>query len=271
MPFPYLIALLFTGGIAGLGAGFLGIGGGVILTPVCMVVFPLLGVDGDELVRIIFGTNMFLVTTFAVSAVIRHHRNDRIDWRTVLIMGPTAVIGSVIGSWAASVADPVVLKKGFALLLLVSSALITARGQVNPAGSHAGRPLLSRPFLPLLGILTGFLGGFLGIGGGLVMIPPLILLFALPVTVVAGTSSAIIIFIGIAATVGYMWYGQAVHMDLPGWSTGYVWWSAAIPLMIGGIPMATLGAWLNARTHDKLLQRIFGGVLFVLALRMLFG
>jgi hypothetical protein len=270
MPFLYPIILLLSGGIAGLGAGFMGIGGGAVLTPVCMIVYPLLGVSGDDLVKIIFGTNMFLVTVLSVSAAVRHNRNNRVDWRTVLAMGPTAVLGSVLGSWAASAADPLVLKKGFALLLIVSSTLIIVRGSPGPSGPHGSGAALSRSFLPLLGVLTGFLGSFLGIGGGIVMIPALILIFAIPVTVVAGTSSSIIVCIGVAATLSYMGYGQAAHLDLPGWSTGYVWWSAAIPLMLGGVPMAALGARLNARTRAKVLQRIFGAVLLVLAIRILF-
>lgn len=270
MPILYVFILFLAGGLAGLGAGFMGIGGGVILTPVCMIVYPLLGVNGSELVKIIFGTNMFLVTVLSISSVVRHHRNNRVDWSTVFIMGPAAVLGSVLGSWTASIADPLVLKKGFALLLFVSSVLIVVRGSVKPSEPHTGVPALPRSFLPVLGILAGFLGSFLGIGGGIVMIPMLILLFAFPVSSVAGTSSSIIIFIGAAATFSYMWYGQAARLDLPGWSTGYVWWSAAIPLMLGGVPMAILGACLNARTHVLVLQRIFGMVLLILSLRILF-
>lgn len=269
MPFLYVLILFLAGGIAGLGAGFMGIGGGAVLTPICMIVYPMLGVDDDELVKIVFGTNMFLVTVLSMSAVIRHHRNRRVNWRTVLVMGPAAVLGSVLGSWAATSADPFVLTKGFAILLIISSTIIIVWGSPNPSGQIGDGAVLPRSFLPLLGILTGFFGSFLGIGGGIVMIPALILLFAFPVAVVAGTSSSIIIFIGIAATFSYMWYGQAARLDLPGWSTGYVWWSAAIPLMLGGVPLASFGAWLNARTHAKTLQRIFGAVLLILALRIL--
>jgi uncharacterized membrane protein YfcA len=121
----------------------------------------------------------------------------------------------------------------------------------------------------VLGFIAGFLGSFLGVGGGIIMVPALILLFLLPVAVVAGTSSAVIIFIGITATITYIFAGQGAGLSLPGWSSGYVWWSAAIPLMLGGVPMASFGAWLNARTHARVLQRVFGAVLFVLALRIL--
>jgi uncharacterized protein len=265
----YMLVLLLAGGIAGLGAGFLGIGGGAILTPICLIVFPLLGVDGNDLVKVIFGTNMFLVTLFSISAVVRHHRNNRIDWRTVFIIGPVAIVGSIAGSWAASAVNPFFLKKAFAVLLIISSVLIVVKGSTKPSGPLTDKPLIPHTYLPVLGLITGFLGSFLGIGGGIIMIPALILLFTLPVIVVAGTSSAIIIFIGISATITYMFIGQAVGFSLPGWSTGYVWWSAAIPLMIGGIPMATFGAWLNARTHVVVLQRVFGAVLFILALRIL--
>lgn len=264
-----LTVLFLTGGLAGVLAGFMGVGGGAILTPICLLVYPMLGVDGGELVRIIFGTNMFLVAMFSISAVLRHHGNRRIDWRAVRIMVPVAVIGSIAGSWAAVEANPLLLKKAFAILLIVLSALIVLKGSTRPKGPASETPLLSRKFLPVLGFITGFAGSMLGIGGGLIMIPFLILLFSVPVTLVAGTSSAIIIFIGIGATVSYMFHGQGAGLDLPGWSTGYVWWSAAIPLMLGGVPMAAFGAWLNARTRARVLQRIFGAVLLILALRIL--
>ncbi len=266
----FFAVLVIAGGIAGLGAGFMGIGGGAVLTPICLIVYPLIGVDGGQLVKIIFGTNMLMVTVLSISSAMRHYRHGRVDVRTVLAIAPAAVLGSVLGSWAASHSDPLILKKAFALLLIASSALIVIKGSDKPEGHPDSPPVVSRLFLPVLGIGAGFLGSFLGIGGGIVMIPPLILLFALPVSVVAGTSSSIIIAIGITGAIGYMHTGGAAGLSLPGWSTGYVWWSAALPLMLGGVPMAALGARLNARTKAKTLQRVFGAVLLALALRILF-
>ncbi len=271
MTFVSVSLLLLCGGLAGLGAGFMGIGGGAVLNIISLYLFPVLGVSGEELVRIIFGTNMFLITVFSISSVATHHRNKRIDWRTVFMVGPMGILGAATGSWAATITNPEFLKRGFALVLIFSSLLIVIKGSDRAYGSGNGNPLFSRKLLPLLGCLTGALGSFLGIGGGVVMIPALILLFAIPVTLVAGTSSAFIIFMGIAGTFSYMFFGRDIPLDLPGWSTGYVWWSAAIPLMIGGVPMAICGAWLNARTRAKVLQRIFGVVLLVLALRILFS
>ena len=70
----------------------------------------------DDLIKIIFGTNMFLVMVFSISAVMKHHRNNKIEWRTLWIMGPLAIVGSFIGSWGASIAEPAVLKKAFEAL-----------------------------------------------------------------------------------------------------------------------------------------------------------
>jgi uncharacterized membrane protein YfcA len=251
---------------AGLIAGFAGIGGGVVLTPIALIVYPLLGANGDDLVKVIFGTNMFLVTALSISSALRHWRNGRMDWRTALFMGPFAVLGAIAGSLAASASNPLLLKKGFALLLIVSSVLVAFGGSAGTSGPREKKPLLPRNALPVLGLFTGFLGSLLGIGGGVVMIPALILLFGLPAGLVAGTSSAVIIFIGAAGTIAYMF---APGTALPGWSTGFVWWTAAIPLMMGGVPAAVLGARLNARTRTKALKRVFGVVLFVLALRIL--
>ncbi|MBN1293102.1 MAG: sulfite exporter TauE/SafE family protein [Candidatus Latescibacteria bacterium] len=270
MPVAAVIQLFLTGALAGLAAGFMGIGGGAVLTPLCLIVFPVLGIHTDYLVKIIFGTNMFLVMVFSFSAVMKHHHNKKIDWCTVLIMGPLAIIGSFAGAWLASISDPSALKKAFAILLLISSALIVLKGSTKPGASKTERKaLLPLKLLPVLGFITGVVGSFLGIGGGVVMIPVLILVFALPVDKVAGTSSSVIIFIGLAGVFSYMWNGTGV-VDLPGWSTGYVWWSAALPLAIGGIPMAQVGAMINSKLRNKVLQRIFGVVLLVIAIKMLF-
>ncbi len=265
-----ILALLITGALAGLLAGFLGIGGGAVLTPLCLVIYPSLGIEYDVLIKIIFGTNMFLVMVFSISAVLKHHRNKNIEWQTVLIMGPLAIVGSAVGSWCASVSDPSDLKKAFAVILFVSSLLIMVKGSSKPESSKKPQGLLiSKKFLPLLGFIAGAAGGFLGIGGGIVMITPLILLFNFPIEKVAGTSSSVIIFIGLTGTLSYMFYGQGI-VDLPGYSIGYVWWSAALPLMLGGIPMAQVGAWLNSKTHDTLLKRIFGLTIFIISIKIFF-
>ncbi len=271
MPWTAQSLLLLTGALAGLAAGFLGIGGGAVLTPLCLVIYPILGVEDGELVRIIFGTNMVLVITFSVSAVSSYIRAGKIDLRTILIMGIPAAAGGVTGGWIASVVSGLALKKAFAALLLVSSVLIVIRGGTKPRLDGRPRdPLVNPHLLPLLGFVAGVLGSSLGIGGGIVMVPGLLLIFAYPVDRVAATSSAVIIFIGIAGMFAYMWQGTGAP-DLPGWSTGYVWWWAAVPLALGGVPTARFGAWLNCRTRGHTLARIFGAALLVIALRLLLG
>jgi len=270
MTIQLIIELILTGILAGTAAGFLGIGGGAVLTPLCLLIYPSMGIDGENIIKIIFGTNMFLVMVFSISAALKHYGNKKIDWRTVLIMGPLAVIGSLTGGWAASRSEGASLKTAFAVLLTVSSILIILRGSTKPSKTTMDRKvLITMRLLPLLGLITGFAGAYLGIGGGVIMIPSLILLFAFPIDRVAATSSSVIIFIGCAGMISYMWNGWGA-VDMPGWSTGYVWWSAAIPLMIGGVPMARVGAWLNAKIHSKILQRIFGAALLVLAIKIFF-
>ena len=264
-----ILALLATGALAGLVAGFMGIGGGAILTPLCLAIYPAMGIAGDSLIRVIFGTNMFLVTVFSLSAVSRHLGAATIDKRTILVMGLPAILGALTGGWTAAIIQAAALKKAYAVLLLLSSILIVTRGGTKPtsAKDHA---LIPRRLLPVLGFIAGFVGSLLGLGGGIVMIPGLILLFAYPIDRVAATSSAVIIFIGLAGMASYMWHGAGAATGiLPGWSTGWVWWSAAIPLTLGGVPMARVGAWLNVKIHDRILKRVFGAVLFVIAIKIL--
>jgi uncharacterized protein len=262
-----ILALLATGAIAGIIAGFMGIGGGAILTPLCLMIFPAMGVGDESLIRVIFGTNMFLVTVFSLSAVSRHLGAATIDRRTILIMGIPAIFGAVTGSWTSSIVQAASLKSAYAVLLLISSILIVTRGGTKPT-SGKDHAFIPHRFKPLLGFVAGYLGSLLGLGGGVLMIPGLILLFAYPLDRVAATSSSVIIFIGLAGMGAYMWYGAGA-VSLPGWSTGWVWWSAAIPMALGGVPMARVGAWLNTKTHDRILKRVFGAVLFIIAIKLL--
>lgn len=262
------IELLLTGAAAGLMAGFFGVGGGFIITPLCLLVYPALGIENDNLIKIIFGTNMFVVTAFSVSAVIMHAQKGNVLWKIVLIIAPLAVLGSLAGSWSASHADPSNLKKAFAVFLLIAAVVTFKKNSQSAEGfGIANRPLLTEKYLPVLGIITGFLGSFLGIGGGIVMISPMILLFGLPIKKVAGTSSTVIIFIGITATIGYMFFGP--DLKIPGLSTGYVWWSAALPLVIGGVPMARYGALLNSKTHGDVLKTLFCVIIFAIGIKIL--
>lgn len=269
MTLPVILELLLTGALAGLLAGFFGIGGGAVLTPLCLAIYPALGLYRGDMIKIIFGTNMFLVMIFSISAVLKHHHNKNIEWRTVLIMGPLAILGSLIGARIASVTDPAILKRAFAVILMFSSVMIVFRDMLKAREARLSEdlPLVSEKWLPLLGFITGMIGSMLGIGGGSVMIMPLILIFKIPLERIAGTSSSVIMFIGLAGTLSYMFQHNPT-IELPGWSIGYVWWSAAIPLMVGGVPMAQVGAWLNAKTHDRLLKRIFALALFIIAIKM---
>ena len=138
MPFFSIIQLILTGALAGFAAGFMGIGGGAILTPLCLIVYPAIGISSENLVHIIYGTNMFLVMAFSISAVQKHNMNRKIDWRTVAIMGPLAMIGSWTGTRLASIADPSTLKKALAVVLVFSSTIITVKGSTRPKGKAEG-------------------------------------------------------------------------------------------------------------------------------------
>jgi uncharacterized membrane protein YfcA len=262
-----ILKLLLTGASAGLAAGFLGIGGGAILTPLCLVIFPAIGVYGDELLKVIFGTNMLLVTVFSFSAVALHHSSNMIDWGLIKKLGPLSILGSITGALTASVADTSILRLGFAVILVFASVMIFLRNTryFKPKNST---PILKPSFLPLVGLTAGFIGSFLGLGGGVVIIPVLILLFHYPVERVAPTSSSLIIFTGLTGTIAYMFQGN--NIELPGISAGYVWLSAAIPIMLGGVPLARVGAWLNLRTGNAALQKFFAALLLVIGIKILF-
>ena len=259
----HIFELLIAGAAAGLLAGFMGIGGGALLTPICLFLYPAIGIVGPDLIKVIFGTNMLPVTAFSISSSMTHGRGGRVDWKAALMMIPAAIIASFLGGLVATQVDPAGLKKGFAVFLFFISLLFMKKDKDSENGIS-----LNKKFIVILGFVAGFAGSFFGIGGGVILVPVMIMLFAVPVRKAAGTSSTVIIFIGIAGIISYMLNSGSAEIKLPGISNGYVWWTAAIPLMIGGVPAARLGAWLNSKTHSDLLKKIFGVILLLISIRI---
>jgi hypothetical protein len=109
--------------------------------------------------------------------------------------------------------------------------------------------------LILLGLLAGTVAASLGVGGGIIYVPALVVLFAFDQHIAQGTSLAIILPTAIVATIA--------HARL-----GNVRWPLAVPIAIAGIAGAALGAWIALSLDADLLRRLFGVFLLLMAARM---
>lgn len=181
-----MVALL-TGVTMGLVFAVLGAGGGIIAVPVLLVLFKLP-------LSAATGAGLAVVFAAALTAALGHAR--RVAWREVVLIGPPSMLGAVLGSKLNTLVPERVTYALFALVLVLATASLFLPKKDAPA---------ARPKWVLLtaGLGLGVLTGFLGVGGGFLMVPALVGLAQLPLHRAVATSSALIAassFAGATAT-----------------------------------------------------------------------
>jgi uncharacterized membrane protein YfcA len=119
------------------------------------------------------------------------------------------------------------------------------------------------------GTVIGGLSSLVAIGGT-VMSVPFMIYCNVPIIQAVGTAAAIGFPIAVGGTIGYLYTGWNAS-GLPPWSFGYVYLPALAGITIASVLTAPLGAWLAHRVPGKTLKRIFAGLLFLVAARMLVG
>ncbi len=258
-------ALIVIGMIAGLASGLIGIGGGLVVVPGLLIYYKYIGIPDEVIYQLSFGTSMFIMIFTSISAVHKHHTNGNVIWRASWIMGIASISGGFAGGLAASYVTGELLRYLFAFILMYASYRILK--PIKKDGRN--EPVYNPAYLIPAGIIVGFLGAALGIGGGTFSMPVMILFFYYPVKKVAGTSAGIIIFTAIAATAGYI-AGGWQNPALTGKSFGFVDYSTGLPIMMGSVVFARIGAYVNTKISGTLLRRIFGCYLFGMFIKILF-
>ena len=123
---PTLVALLVIGLAAGLAAGLLGIGGGILLVPAMVL---LLGFDQ----HVAQGTSLLVIIPAAIAGSWTHHRGGRLNWRDAVGVAAGGIIGAALGSVLALGADDLLLRRLFALLLIASAFRMLWPKRTKPA------------------------------------------------------------------------------------------------------------------------------------------
>lgn len=179
-----------TGLLMGLVFAVLGAGGGIIAVPVLLVLFKLPLSSAT-------GAGLGVVFAAALTAAIGHARAKRVDWRVALILGPGSMLGAVLGARLNALVPERITAALFALVLVLATASLYLKK--NDAPREAAKWVLV-----VTGLGLGVLTGFLGVGGGFLLVPALVGLAALPMHRAVATSAALIAassFSGAATTV----------------------------------------------------------------------
>jgi len=260
------IALFFIGTLMGLLPGLVGGGGGVIANPLIWNVFSHTDFSPLIVVHLAFGTTVASLSVMAIAGTIVHFREGNI-WREVvfpLIVG--GLIGSFAGSSVACYSPGEILKTFFGFLQLTVAVLMIRDVKVSYSSRE---PVKQWYYVILSGLFLGFVGSYMGTGGGGIAVPLMVLLLRYPMEKVAGISCTMVAFNTTAATIGYVYNGWG-NPNLPSYSLGYVHMISFLILISTGILFAVIGASHVKKVKSHILKKIFGIILIISGTELVF-
>ena len=202
-----LLVLAFAVAV-GLSLGLLGGGGSTLTVPILVYV---VGLAPKEAIA----TSLVVVGLSSVLGVIGHWRAGNVNLSIAGIFGAVAMTGTFLGSRLAAVVSGTTQLIFFALVMLTAAALML-RGSHRPTPVNVSRVLGWRSSLTTLGpvliagLSTGVLTGLLGVGGGFLIVPALVLLLALPMRQAVGTS---LLVIAMNSAIGFLGYADQVTIN----------------------------------------------------------
>ncbi|MDA7599830.1 sulfite exporter TauE/SafE family protein [Alphaproteobacteria bacterium] len=268
--------LLLTGAIAGLLAGLLGVGGGIVIVPVLYLLFTFLDMPSSIVMHLAVATSLVTIIPISISSARSHHAKGAVDLDVLKSWGPFILIGAAIGGAASGSIDSRYLQLLFGVIALyVSVSMIISREKTKPksAGMDGNTDQISPAGRGLRGLgIAGAIGGasaLMGIGGGAIAVPILSAL-ALPVHRAVGTAAAFGFLIALPGSIGFIWSGIGVDMRPP-LSLGFVSLPAAIIIFSTSMFTIRLGSRIAHALPAARLRRAFGGFLLLSALNILSG
>ena len=263
-----LLALIALGFAVGTYGTIIGLGGGFVLVPVLLFLYP--DYEPEQI------TSISLAVVFAntVSGSIAYARQRRIDYRTGVIFAAAAFPGVIAGAYAVHIVPERLFLFIFAFLLL-GLAAITLRGRTGRLRPPLRGPGVIRREVffggrtyiysyrlwqgVLLSLGVGFLSSLLGIGGGAIHVPAMIVWLHFPVEIAVATSQFILVFMSGGAT--------AIHFA-EGTLSGSIL-GKAIALGVGAVPGAQVGARIAERLRPRQVTFLLAIALFGLSARLL--
>lgn len=263
-PIVTFIASLIIGIVVGILSGLLGIGGGTLLVPIFK-----LGYLMDSIACT--ATSLFTIIPTSVSGAITHLRNKTCIPRLGVITGIGGMITSPIGVWLATLSPGWMIMAAAAVIIFYSAYTMLKKACKLPKQSKKTKqtvqaekapavivadPIPKNPSLvkrqlvygALIGLVAGLCSGYVGVGGGFIMVPLMISLLHIPMKLTSGTSLIAVMLLAIPGVIY-----QAI--------LGNVNWIAGIAVALGSIPGAVLGAKLIPRVPERTLRFLFGGFL----------
>lgn len=246
----------------------IGAGGGFILVPVLLFLYP------NDPPEVITAISLAVVFLNATSGSFAYAKKKRIDYKSALIFAAVSVPGAIMGVLATHFVSRQVFEPIFGAGLIAIAAYLLLKKRNGPS-HEKGSKTFSRTLIDADGheytyafnlslgigisVVVGFISSFLGIGGGVIHVPAMVQILGFPTHIATATSHLVL---AITALVGTIEHGLEGSLQ-PGMTR-------LIFLAPGVILGAQAGAWLSHKIHGKWILRLLGGALILVGLRLIF-
>ena len=259
-----ILIYLALGAFAGVLAGLLGIGGGLVIVPMLTFTFAALGIPHEHILHLALGTSLASIIFTSISSLLAHHKRGAVMWPTVVSITPGILIGTFFGTWVAAQLSTNFLKIFFGIFLIyVATQMLLG---IKPKASRA---LPGTAGMFASGSIIGIFSSLVGIGGGTLSVPFLVFHNSAMHQAI-GTAAAIGLPIALAGAAGNILNGWSAS-DLPAGCIGYVYLTALFGIVAASVFTAPLGAKLAHSLPVAKLKKIFAVLLYAVGIKMLIG
>lgn len=255
--------LLVTGACAGVLAGLLGVGGGIVLVPAFFYVFSALGFSGPQLMQLCLATSLATIIVTSLRSVLSHNKKGAVDWEILRSWAPGIVLGAALGVWTAAALRSDVLQLIFGVLALIVGLYMAfgkSAWRVAEAMPSGGKRMAASPILGYLSVLMGIGGGSFGV--------PFMSLHGVAIHRAVATAAGFGVIIAVPAVIGFLF----VTIDAsqrPPFTIGAVNLIAFGVVIVMTLITAPWGVRLAHAMDPGPLKKAFGLFLCLVALNML--
>ncbi|MDZ4096800.1 MAG: sulfite exporter TauE/SafE family protein [Paracoccaceae bacterium] len=253
--------LMAIGAFAGVIAGLLGVGGGIVLVPAFFYTFGALGYGSAHLMQICLATSLATIIVTSVRSVLAHHRKGAVDWQVLRRWGPFIASGAVAGMLVASSLRSVTLQLVFGVLALLAGIYMAfgrAEWRLGPAMPQGPRRVA-------LGAGLGFFSVLMGIGGGTFGVP-MMSLYNMAIHRAVATAAGFGLIIAVPSVVGFLLLDVA---EAPPYTLGAVNLPAFGVIIAMTLITTPYGVRLAHAMDARPLKRAFAVFITLVALNML--
>ncbi len=236
--------------IIGLTLGLLGSGGSAITVPVLIY---LVGHGTRESIA----ESMAIVGLISVAAAVPYAKSHQIDWRSVWSFGIPGMLGTFAGAWLGGVSTEALQLVVFGCVLLAAAGSMLRKSNGTADDVRSVAEIRSPTSMTALeGLVVGVVTGFVGVGGGFLIVPALVVLGRLPMRLAIGTS---LVIIAMNAAVGFLKYEHyllAHDLSVNG--------KTVLNFAAVGVLGSMIGRTINTRLNQCVLKRVFAGFLILI-------